>query len=336
MPISSRGAAMRRRELVTLFGGAAASWALGARAQQAAVPVVGFLTSLSSGYNERYAPAFLQGLSETGYREHKNFVIEYRSADGQYNRLPGLVADLIGHKVSLILVGGGSDPAKVAKAATATIPIVFVSAADPIAAGIVGSLNRPGGNITGVSMLGSTLEAKRLGLLGEIIPGAALIGVLVNPKYPDVDLQLRELQEAAGLLKRQINIVRASSETEIDTAFATIAQKGAGALLVAQDPFFTTRREQLAKLAVQYKLPGIYALREFPAAGGLMSYGASIADAYRLAGIYAGRILKGEKPADLPVQQSTKFELVINLKAAEALGLSVSMQLQQRADEVIE
>lgn len=327
---------MRRRELVTLFGGAAASWALGARAQQAAVPVVGFLTSLSSGYNERYAPAFLQGLSETGYREHKNFVIEYRSADGQYNRLPGLAADLIGHKVSLILVGGGSDPAKVAKAATATIPIVFVSAADPIAAGIVTSLNRPGGNITGVSMLGSTLEAKRLGLLGEIIPGAALIGVLVNPKYPDVDLQLRELQEAAGLLKRQINIVRASSETEIDTAFATIAQKGAGALLVAQDPFFTTRREQLAKLAVRYKLPGIYALREFPAAGGLMSYGASIADAYRLAGIYAGRILKGEKPADLPVQQSTKFELVINLKAAEALGLSVSMQLQQRADEVIE
>ena len=327
---------MRRRELVTLFGGAAASWALGARAQQAAVPIVGFLTSLSSGYNERYAPAFLQGLSETGYREHKNFVIEYRSADGQYNRLPGLVADLIGHKVSLILVGGGSDPAKVAKAATATIPIVFVSAADPIAAGIVTSLNRPGGNITGVSMLGSTLEAKRLGLLGEIIPGAAPIGVLVNPKYPDVDLQLHALQEAAGLLKRQINIVRASSETEIDTAFATIAQKGAGALLVAQDPFFTTRREQLAKLAVRYNLPGIYALREFPAAGGLMSYGASIADAYRLAGIYAGRILKGEKPADLPVQQSSKFELVINLKAAEALGLSVSLQLQQRADEVIE
>jgi putative tryptophan/tyrosine transport system substrate-binding protein len=327
---------MRRREFITALGSAAASWALGARAQQAAVPVVGFLTSLSPTYNERYAPAFLQGLSEAGYREHQNFVIEYRSADGQYNRLPGLVAELIGRKASLILAGGGSDPAKVARAATATIPIIFVSAADPIAAGIVTSLNRPGGNITGVSMLGSTLEAKRLGLLHEIIPGAAPIGVLVNPKYPDVDLQLRELQEAARLLKRQINIVRASSESEIDAAFVTVAQQGADALLVAQDPFFTTRREQLATLAVRHKLPGIYALREFPVAGGLMSYGASIDEAYRLAGVYAGRILKGEKPADLPVQQSTKFELVINLKAAKALGLNVSLQLQQRADEVIE
>jgi ABC-type uncharacterized transport system substrate-binding protein len=327
---------MRRRELVTLFGGAAASWAVGARAQQAAIPVVGFLTSLSQSFNERYAPAFLQGMSEAGYREHQNVVIEYRSADGQYSRLAGLVADLIGHKVSLILAAGGSEPAKVAKAATNTIPIVFVSAADPIAAGIVTSLSQPGGNITGVSMLGSALEAKRLGLLHEIVPGPAPIGVLVDPKYPDADLQVRELQEAADLLKRQINIVRASSESEIDTAFAIVAQQGAVALLVAQDPFFTTRREQLAKLALRHKLPGIYALRDFPAAGGLMSYGASVADAFRLAGVYAGRILKGEKPADLPVQQSTKFELVINLKAAKALGLNVSLQLQQRADEVIE
>jgi len=327
---------MRRREFVTLLGGAVASWPFGARAQQAAIPTIAFFTSLSPDYSERYSPAFRQGLSETGYREHQNFVIEYRSANGQYDRLPSLVADLIDHKVSLILAGGGSDPAKVAKAATTTIPIVFVSAADPMKAGIVTSLNRPGSNITGVSMLGSALEAKRLGLLHEIIPGAAPIGVLVNPKYPDVDLQLRELQEAAALLKRQINIVRASSETEIDAAFATAAQQGAGALLVAQDPFFTTRREQLATLAVRHKLPGIYALREFPAAGGLMSYGASIAEAYRLAGVYAGRILKGEKPADLPVQQSTKFELVINLKTAEALGLNISLQLQQRADEVIE
>ena len=247
-----------------------------------------------------------------------------------------MAADLIGRNVSLILAAGGSEPAKVSKAATTTIPIVFVSAADPTAAGIVASLNRPGGNITGVSMLGSTLEAKRLGLLNEIIPGSAPIGVLVDPKYPDAEMQLRELQEAAELLKRNINIVRASSESEIDTAFATVAQQGAGALLVAQDPFFTTRREQLAKLAVRYKLPGIYALRDFPVAGGLMSYGPNIADAFRLAGVYAGRILKGEKPADLPVQQSTKFELVINLKAAEALGLNVSLQLQQRADEVIE
>jgi len=327
---------MRRREFIRLFGGAAALWTLGARAQQTGVPVVGFLTSLSQGYNERIAPAFLQGLSETGYREHQNFVIEFRAADGQYSRLPGLVADLIGHKVSLILAAGGSEPAKIAKAATTTIPIVFVSAADPTAAGIVTSLNRPGGNITGVSMLGSTLESKRLGLLHEIVPGSAPIGVLVDPKYPDAEMQLRELQEAAELLKRDINIVRASSESEIDTAFATVAHQGAGALLVAQDPFFTTRREQLAKLAVRYKLPGIYALRDFPVAGGLMSYGPSIADAFRLAGVYAGRILKGEKPADLPVQQSTKFELVINLKAAEALGLKVSLQLQQRADEVIE
>jgi putative ABC transport system substrate-binding protein len=327
---------MRRRDFVSLIGGIAVVWPLVARAQQTVVPVVGFLTSLSPSYNERYATAFLQGLGETGYREHQNVVIEYRAADGQYSRLPGLVADLIGHNVSLILAAGGSEPAKVAKAATTTIPIVFVSAADPTAAGIVTSLNRPGGNITGVSMLGSTLEAKRLGLLHEIVPGSAPIGVLVNPKYPDAELQLRELQEAAGLLKRQIKVVRASSDSEIDMAFATAAQQGAGALLVAQDPFFTTRREQLATLSVRHKLPGIYALRDFPAAGGLVSYGPSVADAFRLAGVYAGRILKGEKPADLPVHQSTKFELVINLKAAEALGLNISLQLQQRADEVIE
>ena len=327
---------MQRREFITLMGGAAASWPFGARAQQPAVPVVGFLTSLSPGYSERYAPAFRQGLSETGYREHQNIVIEYRSADGQYHRLSGLVADLIDHKVAVIFAAGGSDPAKAAKAATATIPIVFVSGADPIAAGIVTSLNRPGGNITGVSLLGSALEAKRLGLLHEIIPGGASIGVLVNPKYPDADLQLRELQEAAGVIKRQINIVRASTEYEIDTAFATVAQQGAGALLVAQDPFFTTRREQFATLAIRHKLPGIYAIREFPAAGGLMSYGASITDAFRLAGVYVGRILKGEKPADLPVQQSTKFELVINLKTAKALGLEISPSLLARSDEVIE
>ena len=326
---------MQRREFITLLGGAAA-WPLTARAQQAAMPVIGFLSSASSASWVSLVAAFRQGLNETGFIDGQNVTIEYRWAEGQYDRLPSLAADLVNRKVAVILAAGGSDPAKAAKAATATIPVLFISAADPVKAGIVTSFSRPEGNTTGVSLLGSTLEAKRLGLLHEIVPGAASIGVLVNPKYPDADLQLRELQEAAGLIKRQINIVRASTQSDIDTAFATVAQQGAGALLVAQDPFFTTRREQLATLAVRHKLPGIYALRDFPAAGGLMSYGPSITDAYRIAGVYAGRILKGEKPADLPVQQSIKFELVINLKTAKALGLEISPSLLARADEVIE
>ncbi len=263
-------------------------------------------------------------------------MIEYRSAEGRYERLPSLVAELIDHKVAVILAVGGSDPAKAAMAATSTIPILFGSAADPFKAGLVASLKQPGGNVTGVSMIGSALEAKRLDLMQQIVPGAASIGVLLNPKYPDADLQVRELQEAAGVIKRQIQIVRASTESDLEPAFATLAQQGAGALLVASDPFFTTRREQLVTLAARHKLPAIYAVREFPAAGGLMSYVDSFTDAYRQLGVYAGRILKGAKPADLPVVQPTKFELVINLKTVKALGLTVPAGVLAIADEVIE
>jgi putative ABC transport system substrate-binding protein len=247
-----------------------------------------------------------------------------------------LVADLVKRKVAVILAAGGSDPAKAAKAATATIPIVFISASDPVKVGIVMSLNRPGGNVTGVSLLGSALEAKRLGLLHELVPGAASIGVLINPKYPDSNLQLREVQEAASTIKRQINIVHASTEAEIDAAISTLAQQGSVALLVAQDPFFGSRREQLVALAARYKLPAIYYQNEYAKVGGLVSYGTDFADGYRQAGIYVGRILKGEKPADLPVVQPTKFELIINLKTAKTLGLDVPPHLQQLADEVIE
>jgi putative ABC transport system substrate-binding protein len=309
---------------------------LAARAQQAGMPVVGFLSSLSSSYIALRAPAFRQGLKETGYIDGQNVVIEYRLAEGQYDQLPKLAADLVLRQVNVIFAAGSSDPAKAAKTATATIPIVFLSAADPVKAGIVTSLNRPGGNVTGVSLLGSALEAKRLGLLHEIVLGAASIGVLVNPKFPDVGLQLRELQEAAGIIKRQINVVRASTEAEIDTAFATIAQQGAGALLVVQDAFLATRAEQLVALAARHKLPAIYFQRNFADIGGLVSYGTDFSDEYRQAGIYVGKILKGAKPADLPVEQPTKFELVINLKTAKTLGLEISPQLLARADEVIE
>ena len=300
------------------------------------MPVVGFLSSLSSSYIDRLAPAVRQGLSETGYIEGHNVTIEYRSAEGQYDRLPGLVADLVGRNVDVILTAGGSDPVKLAKGATATIPIVFISAADPVRAGVVTSFSRPEGNVTGVSLIGSALEAKRLELLQQLIPGVSLIGVLVNPKYPDADFQVREVREAAGVINRQIDIVRASTEPEIDTAFATLAQRRADALLVTQDVLFNSRRDQLVALALQYKLPAIYNQREYAEIGGLMSYGTHFADGYRQAGVYVGKILKGTRPSDLPVLQPTKFELVINLKSAKAFGLDVPPQLLARADEVIE
>jgi putative ABC transport system substrate-binding protein len=327
---------MQRREFITVLGGAAVAWPLPSSAQQPVMPVIGFLHSASSEYMEGFGPAVRQGLNVTGYNEGQNVVIEYRAAAGQYDRLPGLVADLVKRKVAVILAAGGSDPAKAAKAATATIPIVFISASDPVKVGIVMSLNRPGGNVTGVSLLGSALEAKRLGLLHELVPGAASIGVLINPKYPDSNLQLREVQEAASSIKRQINIVHASTEAEIDAAISTLAQQGSVALLVAQDPFFGSRREQLVALAARYKLPAIYYQNEYAKVGGLVSYGTDFVDGYRQAGIYVGRILKGEKPADLPVVQPTKFELIINLKTARTLGLDVPPHLQQLADEVIE
>ena len=327
---------MQRREFITLLGGAA-TWPVVARAQQPAMPVVGFIHILPAEYvPTSWLAALRHGLKEAGFVEGQNVAIEYRWAEGHSDRLPGLVADLVDRKVAVIFTAGGSDPAKAAKVATATIPIVFVTAGDPIRAGIVASLNRPGGNVTGVSLLGSELEAKRLGLLNEIVPGAAAIGVLVNPKFPEASLQLRELQEAAGVIKRKIYIIRVSTETEIDAALTTVTQQGAVALLVAQDPFLTSRREQLVALAAHYKLPAIYPLRDFAKIGGFVSYGTDFADGFRQAGIYGGKILKGARPADLPVMQPTKFDFVINLKTAKSLGLTVPPMLLARADEVIE
>jgi putative tryptophan/tyrosine transport system substrate-binding protein len=329
------GAGMQRREFIGLIAGAAA-WPIAARAQQPKIPVVGMLGSFPSSYMERFATGFRLGLNEMGYIEGQNVGIEYRSAEGHYDRLPSLVADLVDRKVAAILAAGGSEPAKAAKAATSVIPIVFVSAADPVKAGIIASLNRPGGNVTGVSLLGSALEAKRLGLINEIVPGAAPIGVLVNPTYPDAELQLREQQEAAHVIKRKLAIARASTESEIDTAFATVAQQGAGALLVAQDPLFGGRREHIVAQAARYRLPAIYVNRDFTEIGGLISYGTNFQDGYRQAGILMGRVLQGANPADLPVMQPTKFELIVNLKTAKSLGLTISESFLLRADEVIE
>jgi putative ABC transport system substrate-binding protein len=324
---------MRRREFIALIGGATAAWPLAARAQQPAMPAIGFLASLSSAFVAHFTPAFRAGLSETGYIDGQNVLIEFRSAEGQYDRL---TAELVERKVAVIVATGGSEPAKVAKAATATIPIVFISAADPVRAGVVISFNRPGGNITGVSLLGSALEAKRLELLHEMVPGASPIGVLLNPKYPDFDLQLRELQDAANVIDRKIIVARASTQTEVDAAFTMITQQAASALLVAQDAFFNSQRDHLVALAARFRLPAIYNQREQAAVGGLFSYGTNFADGYRQAGVYAGKLLKGAKPSDLPVLQPTKYEFVINLRTAKTLGLVVPSSLLALADEVIE
>jgi putative ABC transport system substrate-binding protein len=308
---------------------------MGAHAQQP-VPLVGFVHSLSANYIENFAPSFRDGLSEKGYVEGQNVRVAYRAADGQYDRLPGMVADLINQKVAVIVAAGGTEPGKVAKAATSTIPIVFVSAADPVKAGLVASLNRPGGNVTGVSMIGSTLEAKRLETLNQLIPGTAPIGVLINPTYPDADLQRREAETAASAMKRNIIVATARTDNEIDAAIDRLAQAGAAALLVAQDVFFNSSRRLLTTLAAKHKLPAIYNQREYVEIGGLASYGTSFKDGYRQAGVLAGKILAGANPADEPVTQPTKFDFVINLKTAKALGLEVPPMLLARADEVIE
>jgi putative tryptophan/tyrosine transport system substrate-binding protein len=325
---------MQRREFITLLGGAAVTWPLRARAQQPKMPVVGFLNGGSPDGYAPYVTGFLHGLNETGYGEGKNVTVDYQWARGQYDRLKEMAADLVRRKVAVIATNTPTAP--VAKAATAEIPIVFVSTGDPVVAGLVTSFNRPGGNVTGVSLLGPELETKRLGLLDQLVPGTTPIGVLVNPANPAADLQLRKLKEAAGVIKRQIDIVRASTALDIETAFEVRAQKGAAGLLVVQDPFYNSRREQLVGLAARHKQPAVYPLREFAEIGGLVSYGHDLVDGYRQMGVYAGRILKGKKPGDLPVVQPTKFELVINLKTAKTLGLTVPPSLLTTANEVIE
>ncbi len=325
---------MKRREFIAGVGGAALTWPLAARAQQKAMPVIGYLSSYSP-LNPNVA-AFRQGLSEMGYVEGQNLTIEYRWAENRYERLPALAADLVGRKVDVIAASGGDLASRAAKSATSTIPIVSVIGGDPVAAGLVASLARPGGNLTGVSFLDVELNPKRLELLSELVPQARVIILLVNPNNSNADRIMREAQDAARAKGVQLPILKAGSESEIDAAFATLVQLQAGALVVAGDPFFNSRREQLVALASRHAVPTIYAWREFPDAGGLISYGASFTSVYRQLGIYAGKILKGAKPSDLPVEQPTRFELVINLKTAKALALTVPQSLLARADEVIE
>ena len=325
-----------RRELLAALGGAVGAWPLAAPAQQPAMPVIGYLSSTSS---EPYAPfvaAFLQGLKEVGFIEGQNLTIEYRWSDGHYDRLPALAADLVARQVVVIAVGGGGITALAAKNATSTIPIVFAFGSDPVELGLVASLNRPGGNITGASNLAVALGQKRLELLRDLLPKAVAIGFLMNPASPNAASDLSGMQTAARTLGQQLTIVNASTEREIDTAFVTLVQERVAAFVIQPEPFLFSRRDQLVALASRHAIPTVYFDRAFPTAGGLISYGLDFRDVNRQAGIYAGRILKGEKPAELPVVQSTKFELVINLKAAKALGLQTPDRLLALADEVIE
>jgi ABC-type uncharacterized transport system substrate-binding protein len=326
---------LNRREFIPLLGGAAA-WPTAARAQAQTVPMVGYLANATPSGFAQFAAAFGRGLSERGYVEGRSVAIEYRWAEGRDDRLPGLVADLISRRAAVIMATGGIAPALAAKAATTTIPIVFTGGADPVKAGLAASLNRPGGNATGVVNIETELTAKRLELLRALVPTAALIAVLFNPTSPTSETQLVDAERAARALGQQILVVHARTEGEFDAAFAVMIERHAAALFVSGDPLFTSRRGRLAALAAQHAIPASYSFRDFPLAGGLMSYGADLLDVHRQAGVYVGRILKGEKPADLPILQPTKFSLVINQKTAKALGLTVPEKLLALADEVIE
>ena len=325
---------MKRRNFIMLLGGAAAVWPPTARAQQAAMPVIGFLRSTSASGSEHLTAAFRRGLGEVGFVEGQNVAIDYRWAEDQSDRLPALAADLVRRQVAVIYANGVAVPA--AKAATATIPIVFTTGYDPVRAEFVTSLNRPGGNVTGVVFPTEDLLLKRLGLLHELVPKAAVIAVLLNPHEPSFEFQLREVEPAGRTIGREILIVKASSDREINSVFATVVQERAGALLVGAGPFFWSRRRQIVALATRHVLPASYDGREFVEVGGLMSYGASQTDAFRRAGIYVGRVLKGEKPANLPVDLATKFDLIINLATAKAMDFDIPPTLLARADEVIE
>ena len=326
---------MRRRALVTGIAGSTLFWGFSALGEKAA-PEIGFLNSASP---EAYGPmlaAFQAALHDAGYEEGRNITVEHRWADGHYDRLPDMAAELVARKVAVIVTSGSAAPAQAAKTATSKIPIVFVSGSDPIRTGLVDSLNRPGGNVTGISIIFTSLVPKRVELLYLLVPQATRLGALVNPNYAEIDFQRRELQEAAAAVQKPIDIVDAGMPAQIDRAFSELAIRGIGALLVGNDPYFVTRGEQFAGLAARHKIPAMYSDRSYVEAGGLMSYGPSLLDAFREAAHYTARILGGAKPADLPVQQSTKFELVLNLKVAHALSLDVPQSILSRADEVIE
>jgi putative ABC transport system substrate-binding protein len=326
---------MTRREFITLLGGAAVVWPLAARAQQRTVPVIGFLSSLSGPWIKKRISSFSQGLSEIGFVVGKDVTIDLRMAEGNYERLPAMAADLVNHHVSLI-TALAPPAALAAKTATTSIPIVFVVAFDPVKAGLVSSLNRPENNITGVTFISASLGAKRLELVRELISNGGTIAVVTHPSSPDAWEELHDLQAAANSKDQQLMVLTASTDGELEGAFRSISERGAAALLVVADPVFFQSGDHLVSLAARYRIPTVFWTAEIVAAGGLMSYGASISDAFRLAGTYAGRILKGAKPADLPVQQPTKFELVINLKTAKGLGIDLPPTLLARADEVIE
>jgi len=327
---------MRRRDFIQGIVGSAAGWPLAVRAQQPAIPMIGFLSSRSPEDSTHLIPAVAAGLAEGDYVEGRNLSIEFRWARGRYDLLPTMAAELVSRRVAVLITAGGEPSALAAKRATSTIPIVFGIGGDPVALGLVESFSRPGGNATGVTLLTNLMEPKRLGLLRELVPGVPLIGVLLNPKFAPASRQLQQVEEAARNIDQRILVANASTDEELETAFAALTSERVGALLVTADPYFDTRRERIVGFAARHRLPAIYQFREYAIAGGLLSYGVSITDAYRQYGVYTARILKGAKPADLPVLQPTKFETVINLKTAKALGVKISDNLLSLADEVIE